>query len=310
MTLSTAAELCRHGTHTRPWQRIAVTITVVAHTDTETHLIRLVPSILATRPWLPPHPAYSSRQPSQSYQQPQYVDTLRQNDSFVTETLTLLCGCHCVGLSFTAGVALLNGVDEKYLSPILQRVLKSLKDRSNSALFSEAEEEQLCSVLALPAPSLHTLLSLLQYVYETALYHSLSAPRLAAVLPDSIAASYSAMLVAAYGGVRDEMLSALLADVGDGPAVGDIGWRMHVRLADTATPAEQTSRATTGKEVKTIWRIGIKDRQLGGSATADGSLAGDGDSVVFELGKAELEALYDNLETIQRQLDALTEKQT
>ena len=207
-------------------------------------------------------------------------------------------------VSFTAGVALLNGVDGKYLSPILQRVLKSLKDRSNS-LFSDAEEEQLCSVLALPPPALHSLLSLLQYVYETALYHSLSAVRLGAVLPDSIEASHAELLVAAYGGVRDEMLSALLADVGDGPAVGDIGWRMHVRLADTTAAAERG-----GKEVKTIWRIGIKDRQLSGGATTEDSIAGDGDSVVFELGKAELEALYDNLETMQKQLDALTEKKT
>ena len=220
----------------------------------------------------------------------------------------------CVSLSFTAGVALLNGVDEKYLSPILQRVLKSLKDRSNHSplLFSDAEEEQLCSVLTLPPASLHSLLSFLQYVYETALYHSLSAARLGAVLPDTVAAAHAELLVAAYGAVRDEMLSALLADVGDGPAVGDIGWRMHVRLADTAS-VEAAEAAGGGKDVKTIWRIGIKDRQLGGGAVTaaeGGSIVGDGDSVVFELNKAELEALYENLETMQRQLDALTEKQT
>ena len=224
----------------------------------------------------------------------------------------VLCSL-CV--SFTAGVALLNGVDDKYLPPLLQRVLKSLKDRSSS-LFTDAEEQQLCTVLTLPLPSLHSLLSLLQYIYETALYHSLSAARLAAVLPDTIAPSHSALLVAAYGGVRDEMLVALLADVGDGPAVADIGWRMHVRLADTAGVADGAAvqrgggGVEVGKEVKTIWRIGIKDRHAQDGGTVDGDIAGDGDGVVFELGKAELEALYDNLETMQRQLDALTEKQT
>ena len=40
----------------------------------------------------------------------------------------------------------------------------------------------------------------------------------------------------------------------------------------------------------------------------EGGKAGGG-PVVMALGKAELEALYDNLETIQQQLDALTEKQ-
>ena len=215
-----------------------------------------------------------------------------------------------MSVSFAAGVSLLNGVDEKYLSPVLQRVLKSLKERSNS-LFSDAEEEQLCSVLGLAASSLHSLLSLLQFVYETALYHSLSAVRLASVLPDTIAASHAALLVAAYGSARDEILTALLADVGDGPAVADIGWRMHVRLADTAAAAGRSRGPMHGKEVKTIWRIGIEDRQLSGGATADGSAPQSAaDSVVFELGKAELEALYDNLETIQKQLDALTEKQT
>ena len=214
--------------------------------------------------------------------------------------------------SFTAEVALLNGVDEKYLSPILQRVLKSLKDHSAS-LFSDAEEAQLCSLLSLPTASLHSLLSLLQYLFETALYHSLSAAKLLAALPDTIAASHAELLVAAYGAVRDEMLVALLADVGDGPSVGDIGWRMHVRLADTA-PATAAAADAGGRDVRTIWRIGIKDGHLANDevvgAAADGGAAGEDDSVVFELGKADLEALYDNLETMQRQLDALTEKQT
>ena len=217
----------------------------------------------------------------------------------------------CV-VSFTAGVALLNGVDDKYLSPILQRVLKSLTDRSSNELFTDTEQQQLCSLLSLPPPSLHTLLSLLQYVYETALYHSLSAVRLAATLPDTIATSHSTLVVAAYGAVRDDMLAALLADVSDGPAVGDIGWRMHVRLADTSAAAAASE--VSGKEVKTIWRLGIKDGQSttgsGSGSVSGSSMAVDGDSVVFELGKAELEALYDNLETMQKQLDALTAKQT
>ena len=58
------------------------------------------------------------------------------------------------------------------------------------------------------------------------------------------------------------------------------------------------------KEVKVIASITTRGGPEDG---AEGE--GGREPVVMALEKAELEALYDNLESIQQQLDALTEKQ-
>ena len=168
-------------------------------------------------------------------------------------------------------------------------------------LFSAAEETQLCSVLSLSPSSLSLLLSFLLYLFETALYHSLTVARLQSLLaPLPLNPTLPSLLTSHYGQHRDPLLSSLLHSSFGAPLVLDsFQWRVHVQLDGPQR-----------KDVKVIAAVtSTQGGGQGGKVGVGGKEAAQGQPLVMALGKAELEALYENLETIQQQLDALTEKQ-
>jgi hypothetical protein len=222
-------------------------------------------------------------------------------------------------LSFKTGIELLNSIDVKYYPPILDRLFRSLRDRAaddantaaaSNALFSPAEAAQLSTVLSMPAASLSTCLSLLLYICETALYHSLSPSRLQSALSSpaitpALSSPLLSLLSTHYAQHRDALLLRLSQQSFGSPLlISDFSWRLHVGVE--GDPSRH-------KQARVIAAISMKTAAAAAASTASppspsSSPAAD-DVLLLEMGRAELESLYESLETIQHQLDALTEKQ-
>jgi len=199
--------------------------------------------------------------------------------------------------NFTKGISLLNSIDASYYPPILERLLKGMKEKASSSstsstaptsLFTESEQSQLSSLLSLSPTQLITFLSLLLYIFEQAAYHSLSVNKLTAELSSTaLNGSLTPLFTQVWSIHRDSLLTLLSSQSFGAPAVfDDLNWRLQVSMGT--------------KQVKTILSLGIKHSNRNGGDEKE--------TITMELNQQQLTALYENIETIQKQLDALTEK--
>mmetsp|Transcript_17604 Transcript_17604/g.42968 ORF Transcript_17604/g.42968 Transcript_17604/m.42968 type:complete len:211 (-) Transcript_17604:161-793(-) len=196
-------------------------------------------------------------------------------------------------------VALTNKLDQKRFPKVLGRVIQKQGDQSGK-IFTEEEEEQLSSILGLEKSELDKVLSLSKYVFEQAAYNNASGSNL---LENLQKAGMSQEPAEAYSRVWHEQRRVLVKKLqqftlGAPKVLVDTDWRFNLKMSSQAFEKE--------KELKSVVRFSLGDATLLTPGSEDEESKKNGvEDICLELGKDGLVDLYNKLETIQTQIDAL-----
>lgn len=220
---------------------------------------------------------------------------------------------------FRESVAFLNKLEAKRLPVIFSRCIAHLRE-STTSVFSNSELNELLNVLSNTFSSLNDLtqfIDALNYIAETAAYYQLNVEKFKAqlalveVLEDKIIA-----LAHVWAQEREGYISVLRERAFGTPLVlNSIGTESHVTLS--------TDSRSRKKDVTTVVHLGLIDQSIvtASKVAAEKPKSEEDEDekkdidishakklVSVELPPAELKKLYDSLELIQKQIDALTEK--
>mmetsp|Transcript_15010 Transcript_15010/g.20890 ORF Transcript_15010/g.20890 Transcript_15010/m.20890 type:complete len:237 (-) Transcript_15010:88-798(-) len=225
-------------------------------------------------------------------------------------------------------VSIMNGLDQKVFTKVLNRVAQKLGDQRAEKIFTAEEEEQLATILALKSEQLEKVLSLSRYVFEQAAYQNSSASSLLDSLTKS--AGMTTELATVFSRVWHDTRRILIKKLqkftlGAPQVLKDTDWRFHLNMASHALQKEKELKAvlrlSLGQESElsssstfssTVhsknnsnnkYRISYAERGVSTSEDANGD-----EDLCIELGREGLEELYTKLEVIQTQLDSLTKK--
>eukprot|EP00466_Bigelowiella_natans_P012044 jgi/Bigna1/128600/aug1.7_g3308 len=237
-------------------------------------------------------------------------------------------------------VSIMNGLDQKVFTKVLNRVAQKLGDQRAEKIFTTEEEEQLATILGLKSDQLDKVLSLSRYVFEQAAYQNSSASNLLESLTKS--AGMTTELATVFSRVWHDTRRVLIKKLQkytlgapqpilsfDVQVLKDTDWRFHLNMSSHAMQKE--------KELKAVLRLSLgQESELSPSSTFSSTVGNNAHSknnsstnykisytergvstsedtngdedLCIELGREGLEELYTKLEVIQTQLDSLTKK--
>jgi len=188
-----------------------------------------------------------------------------------------------------SAISLINTIDVRKLVHILQRVIKVIHSPTHEAPFTPEEQEKLPRALNVNATEAQSVLDSCSLLFEQAAYFSLSVERLQAELE---AAGIGEQQIAAFAQVWELERDALLEKLSNSSVVPQVldgvNWRLHVAVArnnDTSSPIAAP---------RALFELKVKDNDHHTT-----------ENVHLEFTQEELFSLFNKLEAIQEQLDAL-----
>lgn len=188
-----------------------------------------------------------------------------------------------------AAISLLNTIDARKLAHILQRVIKVLHSPTHESPFNTEEQEKLPRALNLNATEVQSVLDSCSLLFEQAAYFSLSGERLQMELE---AAGVGEQQIAAFCQVwaieRDALLEKLSNSSVVPKVLDSVNWRLHVAVARNNDPSPPVA------EPRAIFELKVKDNDHHTT-----------ENLHLEFTQEELFSLFNKLEAIQEQLDAL-----
>eukprot|EP00009_Paramoeba_aestuarina_P004110 CAMPEP_0201521024 /NCGR_PEP_ID=MMETSP0161_2-20130828/13841_1 /ASSEMBLY_ACC=CAM_ASM_000251 /TAXON_ID=180227 /ORGANISM="Neoparamoeba aestuarina, Strain SoJaBio B1-5/56/2" /LENGTH=200 /DNA_ID=CAMNT_0047919579 /DNA_START=58 /DNA_END=660 /DNA_ORIENTATION=+ len=186
---------------------------------------------------------------------------------------------------FASAVLLINKVDPKRLSLILNRLIGKLKDQKSEA-FSKEEEERLMEVLSLSGAELKDLMDISSFIFEQAAYVQLSLAQLKEQLTKAnIADQQNLAFLRAWESHGRDLINSLKNKSVVPQKLTDSHWRLHLQTGQTSLARVKAPTA--------IFQFDLTDD------------AGKNDSFVCEFTRDDLYSFFADLEKVQDQLDQL-----
>mmetsp|Transcript_37490 Transcript_37490/g.64681 ORF Transcript_37490/g.64681 Transcript_37490/m.64681 type:complete len:214 (+) Transcript_37490:108-749(+) len=189
---------------------------------------------------------------------------------------------------------LINGITVAKFPILVTRIIGKLHLRSES-IFTDAEQEQLCSLFGLTTSQLSTVLESLSYILEQAAYHTIHPNQLKDLLMGADMDEEHAQAVATvWAEEATEFVGRLKEHTMSGPkALLDSQYRLHLMMGE--------SNLTRLKDPSALFEF-----KLGRAEAGPQGQNTDKEDVVVEFSHSELYDLFQQLEHVQEQLDSLS----
>lgn len=189
---------------------------------------------------------------------------------------------------FLDAVALINETEASRYAAILTRLIKQLHSKGGSA-FTDAEKEQLATVLAINSEKLDTLLEASSFCLEQFVYNVARVEKVASALAESGFSDEHAQAIRDVWASEAEALLVRVRNQEFGPKILDsISWDVSVQSSEDAQG--RMANPTV------VMELGIQSVDNPSSVN----------HIAVESTHEDLRGLFDNLERIQEQLDAIS----
>lgn len=193
----------------------------------------------------------------------------------------------CQFLWLKKAVELINGLDTAKFRLLLSRIVQKLHLRDERA-FSEEEEIKLQGALELEANDLHVVLETAAFILEQAAYHNAKAQLLTQQLLDIQLADEKVQALVNLWTANGKSVAEKLKQRSISPKqLSEVNWRLNLQMAQ--------SSMTKMKLPNAMFELNLSS----GSQCSE-------EQVHLEFTHGELYAFYNQLETIQNQLDTLS----
>ncbi|RMX38960.1 COMM domain-containing protein 10 [Pocillopora verrucosa] len=190
-------------------------------------------------------------------------------------------------LRLKKAVELINGLDTAKFRLLLSRIVQKLHLRDERA-FSEEEEIKLQGALELEANDLHVVLETAAFILEQAAYHNAKAQLLTQQLLDIQLADEKVQALVNLWTANGKSVAEKLKQRSISPKqLSEVNWRLNLQMAQ--------SSMTKMKLPNAMFELNLSS----GSQCSE-------EQVHLEFTHGELYAFYNQLETIQNQLDTLS----
>ncbi|CAH3033523.1 unnamed protein product [Pocillopora meandrina] len=190
-------------------------------------------------------------------------------------------------LRLKKAVELINGLDTAKFRLLLSRIVQKLHLRDERA-FSEEEEIKLQVALELEANDLHVVLETAAFILEQAAYHNAKAQLLTQQLLDIQLADEKVQALVNLWTANGKSVAEKLKQRSISPKqLSEVNWRLNLQMAQ--------SSMTKMKLPNAMFELNLSS----GSQCSE-------EQVHLEFTHGELYAFYNQLETIQNQLDTLS----
>ncbi|KAM9331153.1 COMM domain-containing protein 10 [Gastrophryne carolinensis] len=189
--------------------------------------------------------------------------------------------------SIKQAVSIINEMDEAKFPRLLSRILQKLHLKAEQS-FSEEEEEKLQAAFSLDKADLKLVLETISFILEQAVYHNLKVPVLRQQLenihlhPDKTEA-----FAGAWQNAGQETVEKFRQRILTPRKLETIAWQLNLQMAQSTQARMKSPQAVL---------------ELGVSTEDSKNL----DTVFAEFDHRQLLDFYNQLETIQAQLDSLT----
>ncbi|XP_071476077.1 COMM domain-containing protein 10-like [Diadema antillarum] len=183
-------------------------------------------------------------------------------------------------------VSLINEIDSSRFARLLQRIVQKLHLRDEHS-FTEDEEEKLEGALDLERSELELVLETTAFILEQAAYHLakpgvLSQQLQSIHLSEEKASLFAKVWTATGKDVVEKLRKRTLAP----KQLADVNWRLNLQMCQSSQTKLKTPNA--------MLELGVKTDH------------GETERIRMEFTHKELYAFYNQLETIQGQLDSLS----
>lgn len=188
--------------------------------------------------------------------------------------------------SISKGISIINTLDVSKFSLLLSRIVKTLHSKEEKS-FTETEVSKLQSSLNLSAEDVALLLETLHFILEQAAYH-LAKPSVLSqqLLQIGMNEDKALTLIQAWTSSAKGVVQKLAQRTVAPEQLESVNWRLNLEMG-------HSRKAKLGHPVA-VFEFGVRN-----DATKEK------DNVLTEFTHDELYAFYDQLETIQAQLDSL-----
>lgn len=191
---------------------------------------------------------------------------------------------------FKTAINLLNHADLKKLERIASTVITRLGNNKDESVFTDAENEQLRAMLDVNAEDLDIIVSGCSYIWDQAAFYNLTADKLASQLQEH---SMSDAAVNVFGSVWAASKLAFINKLrsytfGAPKVLSDVDWQLKL------TTSHQDLSKT--KVCNSVLNLQLSDAN-------DSSKV---DNILLEFSKEQLYELFNQLETVQSQLDHIS----
>lgn len=190
---------------------------------------------------------------------------------------------------FGEAIGLINSLEAKRFPLLLKRIIGKVHVRSSST-FTEAEQQQLQSLLSLNPVQLSTVLEACSYIFEKAIYENAKLKNLeASLVAAGLDPSRVAVFLQVWQANAAQVTNAMKKNTIAGPQVmSHFAWKTSMHMAQSSTAKL--------KEQSAIFDFALQ--------SADGA-EGREESFAIEFSHAQLYDFFLSLERIQAQLDSL-----
>ncbi|XP_014769908.1 COMM domain-containing protein 10 isoform X1 [Octopus bimaculoides] len=188
--------------------------------------------------------------------------------------------------SIQKAVSFINNLDPKLFTPILSRILQKI-DLKDERSFTEEEESKLEQTLDLPAADLELMIQSLEFFLQQAAYHSAKPAVLKQQLEQlEINEDKIQAIVEAWSTHAKEILQKLRQRTLVPDQLNAINWRLNLEMANGSRSKMKQPNAMFELKINREGKQNAEKLQL-------------------EFSHQELYTFYNQLETIQKQLDNL-----
>ncbi|XP_012942446.1 COMM domain-containing protein 10 [Aplysia californica] len=189
--------------------------------------------------------------------------------------------------SIKRAVTLINGLDVNKFPLLLSRILQKLHLKEERT-FSEEEEEKLQGALDVSSNELELILETLEFILQQAAYHTAKP----AVLGEQLRQlelqedKVNKIVEAWTNGARD-LVQKLKERTVHSKQLDSVNWRLNLQMAQGSQSKMKLPNA--------LFQLGVKDED-----------SGKMENIKLEFTHDELYQFYNQLETIQKQLDNIS----
>ncbi|XP_780543.1 COMM domain-containing protein 10 [Strongylocentrotus purpuratus] len=188
--------------------------------------------------------------------------------------------------SIKKAVGLINEIDSSKFPRLLQRIIQKLHLRDELS-FTEDEEEKLEDALGMQRNDLELVLETTAFILEQAAYHLTKPANLSQQLQSiHLAEEKVSLFTKAWTSLGKDVVEKLRKRTLSPNQLTDVNWRLNLQMSQ--------QNQTKLKMPNAMLELGI---------TTD---HGDKDRIRMEFTHEELFAFYNQLETVQGQLDSLS----
>eukprot|EP01104_Vermistella_antarctica_P003855 TRINITY_DN1419_c0_g5_i1.p1 TRINITY_DN1419_c0_g5~~TRINITY_DN1419_c0_g5_i1.p1 ORF type:complete len:210 (-),score=56.82 TRINITY_DN1419_c0_g5_i1:133-762(-) len=189
-----------------------------------------------------------------------------------------------------ASISLMNQVADTRFRLLLRRVVEKLHLKEESA-FTPDEEAKLCEVLSLSEQDLGSVLDAASFILQQTAYYAATAKRLQGDLRKAgLDSEHTQVFCVVWQQARKDVLELLSTRSVVPQKLGDVSWQLHLKIGQGSL-----SRV---KEPIALFQLGLDNTDVTGDDKTKKR-----DQVTVEFTHEQLLSFYDQLETIQTQLD-------